>query len=136
MYLIDTSIFLEILLSRERKDECKKLLGMLRIGKIEGVVTDFTIHSIIVLMDNFGKLNELEVFLSSLTAYKSLHVYITSIFDEVRAIEIAKENSLDMDDAIQYTAALSINANAIVSFNKDFDNLKIPRKEPRQIIGP
>lgn len=136
MYLIDTSIFLEILLSRERKDECKKLLGMLRIGKIEGVVTDFTIHSIIVLMDNFGKLNELEVFLSSLTAYKSLHVYITSIFDEVRAIEIAKENSLDMDDAIQYTAALSINANAIVSFDKDFDNLKIPRKEPRQIIGP
>ncbi|MHA1582164.1 MAG: PIN domain-containing protein [Candidatus Baldrarchaeia archaeon] len=83
MYLIDTNIFLEILLSQKRKDECKKLLSMLRAGKIEGAVTDFTIHSIIVLMDNFGKLDELEVFLSSLTAYKSLHVYVTSIFDEV-----------------------------------------------------
>ena len=136
MYLIDTNIFLEILLSQKRKDECKKLLSMLKVGKIEGVVTDFTIHSIIVLMDNFGKLDELEVFLSSLTAYKSLHVYVTSIFDEVKAIKIAKENNLDMDDAIQYTAALSINANAIVSFDKDLDNLKIPRKEPKQIIGP
>ena len=129
-----TNIFLEILLSQKRKDECKKLLRMLRAGKIEGVVTDFTIHSIIVLMDNFGKLDELKIFLSSLTAYKSLYIYVTSIFDEVKAIEIARENNLDVDDALQYTAALSINASAIVSFDKDLDDLKIPRKEPKHIV--
>jgi len=134
MYLVDTNIFLEVLLSQRRKDECKKFLGMLRDGKVEGVVTDFTIHSIIVLMDGFGKLGELKVFLSSLTAYKGLYVYTTSIFDEVDAIEVAEKNSLDMDDAIQYVVALSINADAIVSFDRDFDNLRIPRKEPRQII--
>ena len=31
-------------------------------------------------------------------------------------------------------AALSINAKAIISFDKHFDNLKIPRKEPKDII--
>jgi len=134
MYLVDTNIFLEVLLSQRRKDECKKFLGMLRDGKVEGVVTDFTIHSIIVLMDGFGKLDELKVFLSSLTAYKGLYVYTTSIFDEVDAIKVAKKNNLDMDDAIQYVVALSINADAIVSFDRDFDNLRIPRKEPKQII--
>jgi len=107
---------------------------MLRNGKVEGVVTDFTIHSIIVLMDGLGKLDELKVFLSSLTAYKGLYVYTTSIADEVDAIKVAKKNNLDMDDAIQYVAALSINADAIVSFDRDFDNLGIPRKEPKQII--
>lgn len=134
MYLVDTNIFLEVLLSQRRKDECKKFLGMLRNGKVEGVVTDFTIHSIIVLMDGLGKLDELKVFLSSLTAYKGLYVYTTSIADEVDAIKVAKKNNLDMDDAIQYVAALSINADAIVSFDRDFDNLGIPRKEPKQII--
>ncbi len=31
-----------------------------------------------------------------------------------------------MDDAIQYYAALSIKAEAIISFDKDFDGLKNP----------
>jgi len=35
---------------------------MLRDGKLKGIVTDFTIPSIIVLLDNFGKLDLLENF--------------------------------------------------------------------------
>ncbi len=51
MYLIDTNIFLEVMLSRGRKEYCKELLRRLRDGREEGIVTDFTIHSIIVIMD-------------------------------------------------------------------------------------
>jgi len=40
-----------------------------------------------------------------------------------------------MDDAIQYVVALLINADAIVSFDKDFDGLGIPRREPIQIVS-
>ena len=58
-YLIDTNIFLELMLSQSRGEECKKLLTMLRDGRVEGVITDFTIHSIIVLMDRFKKIREL-----------------------------------------------------------------------------
>ncbi|MCE4599248.1 MAG: hypothetical protein F7C81_03520, partial [Desulfurococcales archaeon] len=68
-------------------------------------------------------------------AYKGLYIYTTSIGEEVRAVDLAKEIGLDMDDAIQYSASLSINAKAIISFDKDFDGLKIPRKEPREIIA-
>lgn len=39
-----------------------------------------------------------------------------------------------MDDAIQYSSALSIKAKAIISFDKDFEGLKIPRREPKDII--
>jgi predicted nucleic acid-binding protein len=133
MYLVDTNIFLEVLLARSRKEECKKLLSQLRDGKKTGLVTDFTVHSIIVTMDNLNKLTELRIFLSSLIAYKGLHVHHTSITDEVKATETATKNKLDMDDAIQYTTALALNAEAIISFDKHFNNLKIPRKEPRQI---
>ena len=130
MYLVDTNILLEVLLSRDKKEECKKLLRALRDGKEKGIITDFTVHSIIVIMDHFKKLRELKTFLLSLTAYKGLSIYNTTITDEVKATEIAIKQNLDMDDAIQYLIALSTNADAIVSFDKHFDNLKIPRLEP------
>ena len=97
MYLIDTNTFLEVMLSRSRKDECKQLLAMLKNGKISGVVTDFTIHFIIVLLDRLRKLKELKKFL------------------------------------LIITAVISINVDIIISFDKNFDGLKIPRKEPAQI---
>ena len=62
-------------------------------------------------------------------------MYTTSIADEIKAVKAAEEIGLDMDDAIQYTAAQSINADSIISFDKDFDNLKVSRKEPAQIIS-
>jgi len=133
MYLVDTNIFLEILLARSRKEECKKLLSQLRDGKTTAIVTDFTVHSIIVTMDSLNKLTELRTFLLSLTAYKGLHVHNTSIIDEIKATETAIQNKLDMDYAIQYTTALATKAEAIISFDKHFSNLNIPRKEPRQI---
>jgi len=133
MYLVDTNIFLEVLLARKRKSECKKFLKFLKDGRIEGIVTDFTVHSIIVLMDHFKKLDKLKVFLSSLRGYKGLHVYTTSLMDELNAVDIALENGLDMDDAIQYAVALKFNVKAIVSFDRHFDDLKIPRLEPSKL---
>lgn len=130
MYLIDTNIFLEVLLSRSRKDDCKKFLTALYKGEKTGIVTDFTIHSIIVIMSNFNKLPELKTFLLSLTAYKGLTIYHTTLKDELNAVEIATSHALDMDDAIQYTVALSTQADAILSFDKHFNNLSIPREEP------
>ncbi len=130
MYLVDTNIFLEVLLQQHKKDECESFLTLLRKGKQIGIITDFTIHSIIVIMSNFNKLNELKVFLLSLTAYKGLKIYRTNLADEIMATELALKDELDMDDAIQYSAALSLNVKAIISYDKHFDNLKIPRKEP------
>ena len=96
MYLIDTNIFLEVMLKREKSKECKKLLKLLKDGKVKGIVTDFTIHSIIVILDRFKKLEELKKFLLSIRAYKGLYVYNTSLGCEAKAVDIAKETGLDM----------------------------------------
>jgi predicted nucleic acid-binding protein len=85
-------------------------------------------------MYNYEKLDGLRVFLSSLTGYKGLRVYPTDLTSEIKATELATQNKLDMDDAIQYAIALDTNVDAIVSFDKHFNSLKIPRKEPHQII--
>ncbi len=130
MYLVDTNVFLEALLAQAKSGECEIFLENLRRGKITGLITDFSLHSIIVIMGSLNRVNDLKLFLLSLTAYKGLKIYQTTIADEIKAAEIAVNRNLDLDDAIQYSAALSVNAEAIVSFDKHFNNLKIPRKEP------
>ncbi len=47
MYLLDTNIFLEILLGQEKKDECKKFL----IANEDNIfISDFSLHSIGVIL--------------------------------------------------------------------------------------
>lgn len=82
-------------------------------------------------MDGLGRLEALKTFILSLLAYKELHIYNTTITDVVKATEIVNTQKLSMDDAMQYASALSINAEAIISLDKHFDNLKIPRIEPQ-----
>lgn len=134
MLLVDANIFLEVLLAQAKKDQCESFLNGLRDGKKIGAITDFSIHSIIVIMSNQNRINELKVFLLSLTAYKGLKIYHTAISDEIKAADIALEEKLDMDDAIQYSAAISLNVEAIISLDKHFDKLEIPRKDPKEVL--
>ena len=60
-------------------------------------------------------------------------MYPTSISEEVDAVDLAAECSLDMDDAIQYSSALSAKIDTIVSFDRHFDGLKVPRVEPKDV---
>ncbi len=62
-----------------------------------------------------------------------LYVFDTTLADEVSAAILTGGIKLDFDDAIQYYAAKKLGAEAIVSFDHDFDDLDIPRLEPHQV---
>jgi uncharacterized protein len=93
MLLVDTNIFLEVLLAQQRKVDCEAFLQRLVTGKEVGVVTDFSIHSIMVIMGNIDRFDELRIFLLSLTAYKGLKVYNTTLADKVKATQIAQQKN-------------------------------------------
>ena len=52
MFLVDTNVFLEILLKRDKKEDCKKFLDN-NIGNLN--ITDFSLHSIGVILFRYGK---------------------------------------------------------------------------------
>jgi len=133
MYLVDTNIFLEVLLAGPKKNECEQFLTRLKNGVKIGVITDFSVHSILVIMEGFGKRKQLKIFLRSLLAYKGLRVHTTELTDEIDAIDTSYNVKLDLDDAIQYYVASKLKDEAIVSLDKHFNGLKIPRLEPSQI---
>jgi predicted nucleic acid-binding protein len=133
LYLIDTNIFLEILLAQEKKDECIALFKEIENDNISAAVTKFSIHSIEVIMGNYRLTDELRIFLESLSELKSLHIYTTNISDEINAID-EMELGLDFDDALQVSAARALNAE-IISFDKHFNNLEgIQRLNPSDVV--
>lgn len=132
MFLIDTNIFLELFLDREKADECEKFLEGVSNGDLEAVVTRFSVHAIEAILNN-PKL--ILIFLRNIENSLGLTIYDTTIDEEMAISMIMEEKKLDFDDALQYYVAKKLGVEAIVSFDKHFDKLDIPRKEPIEIIG-
>ena len=133
MYLIDTNIFLEILLEQEKAEDCSLFLQKVRKGNIKAVVSTFSIHSISVILSSLGKFTELEEFLSDIEYFKGLSIFNTTITQEIEITKLAQKEKLDFDDALHFWIAKNFNLK-IVSFDKHFDKLRIKKVEPSEII--
>jgi len=133
MLLVDTNVFLEVMLGRPKRESCAAFLGVLRGGGREGVVTDFTIYSIMVILEWAEKLPELRIFLSALSAYKGLAIYPISLEEKLAAVKLAIEGEFDIDDALQYVCARTLKAEGVVSLDRHFDGHEVPRIEPASL---
>ncbi len=131
MILLDTSIFLELLLDQKRATECESLLEQVSSGRMEAVVTHFTVHAIEAV---FGGGKNVEAFLRNLEHSVGLYVYDTSLSEEIAISLISKRMNRDFDDAVQYYTAKKLGAEPIVSFDKHFDALDIDRVEPHDLL--
>lgn len=131
LILIDTNVFLELLLGREKAEDCEALLDAVSKGEIEAVVTHFTVHAVEATL---GAGQALITFLRSLESSEGLYVYETGISEEISTAMLAPKIGLDFDDALQYYASKRLGVEAIVSFDKHLDDLDIPRTEPSGFI--
>lgn len=131
MYLLDTNIFLEILLNQEKSEECEILLKSIRKSRILFYVSSFTLHSIEVAMIREDKTELLSDFLRFILASKIIRLD-TNTNEELQILNLAKEFELDFDDAFQFFLCRKNNLK-IVSFDKHFDKLTTQRVEPRDI---
>lgn len=129
MILVDTNVFLEFLTGQKRADECGSLLARLSKGDEEGTVTRFTLHAIEALSDP----GSVGAFLSNVERSMGLAVYDTDTAEEGEAAKVAENAGLDFDDALQYYVAKKVGARAIVSFDRHFDGLDVPRKSPAEV---
>ena len=131
MYLVDTNIWLEVLLEQERKVESYEFL--LTVDSQLLHVTDFSLYSIGIILTRLEKLDAFDEFLSDIIIESGVN--IARLIPEClrRIIEIEREFSLDFDDSYQYVAAERFDL-YIVSFDSDFDKTKKGRTTPGEIL--
>lgn len=131
LIVIDTNVFLELLLGQKKANDCEVLLNEVSEGKIEAVVTHFTVHAVEAAL---GSSRLLIAFLRNLESSQGLSIYYTGISEEISIAMLMERMGLNFDDALQYYVAKRLGAETIVSFDKHFDNLDVPRVEPSQVV--
>lgn len=131
MIVIDTNVFLELFLGQTKAKDCEVLLNEVSEGKIEAVVTHFTVHAVEAAL---GSSQLLIAFLRNLESSQGLSIYYTGISEEISIAMLMERMGLNFDDALQYYVAKRLGAETIVSFDKHLDNLDVPRVEPSQVV--
>jgi len=118
MFLVDTNIFLEILLEQDKKENCKRFLN----NNIESLtITDFSLHSIGIILFKYGKEDVSRKFVEDIvTNIKNLSLPV-ELYNNV--VDVRKSLTLDFDDAYQYTIAKYYGLK-IVTMDKDFGVIK------------
>nr|VFK42430.1 MAG: Predicted nucleic acid-binding protein, contains PIN domain [Candidatus Kentron sp. SD]VFK48242.1 MAG: Predicted nucleic acid-binding protein, contains PIN domain [Candidatus Kentron sp. SD]VFK80607.1 MAG: Predicted nucleic acid-binding protein, contains PIN domain [Candidatus Kentron sp. SD] len=114
MYLFDTNIFLEILLSQEKSADCKKALNKY-IGHI--YISDFSLHSIGVILFRHGKGKIFNNF--SADVLSKIDIVTLSKESYGKLSEFEDKCHLDFDDAYQCGIAEEWDL-AIITMDKDF----------------
>ena len=129
--LLDTNIFLEIILEQEKAQEARELLS--KAADFEFFVSDYAIHSVGLLLFRRGKHEAFNRFLIDM--FHNAGVRLVSLSpEEMESIFMpAQQFHLDFDDAYQYVIAEQYGF-IIASFDADFDRTARGRKTPIQIL--
>jgi predicted nucleic acid-binding protein len=97
-YLVDTNVWLELLLGRERLDECKAFFQNVDTNLI--AISEFSLYSIGIILCRLNKDELFEDFLDDIA-----NSFISKIKLEIEDIkyllQIRKKYNLDFDDAYQ-----------------------------------
>lgn len=126
MHLIDTNVFLEILLKQEKSNLAKSYFS--QNNHIQKFVSDLSFHSIGILM---FKIKRFEIFNKFILDLQSGNQSIIGLkIDRYKTLkDISEKYNLDFDDSYQYLIAKTNNL-TLISFDKDFDKTDLKRIEP------
>jgi predicted nucleic acid-binding protein len=130
--LIDTNIFLEIILEQEKAEAAKDLLAKTR--EHEFFISDYSLHSIGLLLFRRKQHEVFQKFLHDTTVNAGVAV-ASVLANEMGAVaDVARKLQLDFDDSYQYVTA-DKHGLTIVSFDSDFDRTERGRMTPEKILS-
>ena len=129
--LIDTNVFLEIILGQQRADEATALLA--KTAEHEFFLSDYSLHSIGLLLLRRKQHDIFQSFLRDLTVNATVTLASLSTSDMPVVIDVARRYHLDFDDAYQYSVAKKFGL-TLISFDSDFDRTDRGRKTPAEVL--
>jgi len=133
MFLLDTNIWLELLLDQDRAGEVRRLLEA-EEGR-QFALTDFSLYSLGIILTRLKKDSVFSDFVSDALEESGIGL-IRLDTEALKQIPVVRRKfRLDFDDAYQYLAAEKYSL-TLVSFDSDFDHTERGRKTPVEVRGP
>lgn len=131
-FLVDTNIWLERLLDQEKSELVFRFLNS--TSKRHIFISDFTLHSIGVILSRLKKPDTLEKFVHDLFVNGQIELLTLDPQDFKDLTKNIVDFDLDFDDAYQLTLSQKYDL-TIVTFDKDFDIPGINKKSPDEIVN-
>jgi hypothetical protein len=132
MLLIDTNVWLELLLDQEKAEEVRNLFQQIDSSLM--AISEFSLYSIGVILIRLNKNDLFLDFLDDTIEESGLEVVRLGLSDLKEAVAATKKFNLDFDDAYQYMAG-SKHDYMLISFDADFDHTDRGRKTPGESIS-
>jgi predicted nucleic acid-binding protein len=131
MFLVDTNVWLELLLGRGKAEEVLKFFQSVEARLL--VITEFSLYSIGVILTRLKKDNVFEDFLSDTIEDSGVVRIRLDTNDLKQVLAVRQQFQIDFDDAYQYVAAAKYEY-TLVSFDSDFDRTERGRKTPAEVL--
>jgi len=124
-YLVDTNVWLERFLDQEKSVIASKFFDLIPTDSL--LVSDFSIHSIGVILSRLKKYDIFEKFINDLFINGQIELLSLDSSDLLEVIENIQKYRLDFDDSYQYSVAQKYDL-TIITFDKDFNAKGIKKK--------
>ncbi len=131
MYLLDTNIWLERLLEQEKSREVELFLQRIPSELLH--ISDFSLHSIAIILLRLGQEDTFNQFIEDLFMHGAVTLVRLEPLDFSYILELIKRFKLDFDDAYQLAAAKKQHL-TLISFDGDFDRTEMGRKTPADFL--
>ncbi len=131
MYLVDTNIWLELLLKQDKAEQVNKFFKTIDSQLLN--ITEFSLYSIGIIMIRLQKEELFRLFLLDIFKESNVGNIRLDVEDFEDIIKTYRNYKLDFDDSYQYVAAKKYGL-TLVSFDSDFDHTDIGRKTPEEIL--
>lgn len=131
MFLVDTNVWLELLLEQEKAGEIRRFLQETEARLVS--ITEFSLYSIGIILTRFNKDDVFDDFLSDTIEGSGVARVRLDTAALKQLLDVRKKFQLDFDDAYQYVAAERYNL-TLVSLDSDFDRTERGRKTPAEVL--
>jgi predicted nucleic-acid-binding protein len=136
-YFIDTNIFLRMIVKDDKQSakDCALLFDKIKRGKISATISILILAEIQWTLKSFYGLEKKQIttILKSISEMKYLKT--RDKHDAAVALELYEKYNVKFIDALIVSYSEILNKKmTVISFDKDFDKLKILRKEPRDLL--
>jgi hypothetical protein len=130
VYLLDTNIFLELLLKQDESASVQALLSNKDPADLH--ISDLAFHSIGIILYQKHSAHLFSLFVQDLFGEGGITILGLGSEDMQRLMQVAAAFQLDFDDAYQYVVAEKFDL-MLVSFDTDFDRTDRNRIIPANI---